>query len=1143
MAASRSGIRTLTGFLGPTPVDSTATVGHQDLRRALDRLRRELPSSGLRAVGGVCPGARALGVAALAGQSPLLVIVPSPRDAEDLVAGLDLLAPELGAAALPAEAVSAYQRHPPPLGATAAAAQALFDLACGEVHCLVAPARLLPFPFPDPEALAKRTPRLEVGQRLDPRQLATDLMAAGYRRVEVVEEAGDFALRGQVIDLAMPKGAVRVVLDIDEIESIAELDTSSQRSGEARRMVAVLPLRLFAVTDRERLALAARLESYGCSSAAAAAIDNRDPANWESFLGWVLPHQRLWELASHLVVCEREGVLSEVARSLQALEHAHDALQMDGVCTPAAETWLASHGVCRDGIQGADIVAELPLEDGTPWVRLRTAPTPNLASRPQALVEELRAGAWDEFRQILVAASAGEAQRLMHLLTQAELPARQGWPEPRVCGVVQGRLERGFVWADEKLAVFGRADLTTLPPPARQRRTLARVLADVRDLRPGDFVVHADHGIGRFLGFRSLTLEGGTHECVELEYAGGGKLLVPLERSDVVEKYAAAEAAPPKLDRLGGSTWGRTKSRIKRALRDLAEELLKVGAQRELAAGFSFSKDSPWQRDFEAAFEYEPTEDQLHAIDEVKRDMESERPMDRLLVGDVGYGKTEVAMRAVFKAVLDGKQVAVLAPTTILAEQHLRTFTRRFAGFPVEIRWLSRFVPAGEQRRVVEGISAGTVDVAIGTHRLLANDVRFRDIGLVIIDEEQRFGVAQKEKLKAFKASVDVLAMSATPIPRTLNLGLMGLRDVSVIETPPRDRLAVQTHVLVFSREVLREAVLTELGRGGQVYFVHNRVASIGAMAAFVREAVPEARVAVGHGQLDERQLEKAMAAFVEGRADVLLATAIIENGLDIPNANTLIVNRADRFGLAQLYQLRGRVGRSDRLAFAYLFVPPEQALSTEARARLAAVLEFADLGAGFRIAARDLEIRGAGNLLGAEQHGHLRAVGYETYCHLLEEAVAELRGKTPLPPASATELVLGLDYRLPDSFISEESVRLGVYRQVAAARSDEELDQVACELSDRFGPPPPQITNLLVHQRLRRRAERVGVQRLRRTGMTFELAFAPSHPDAHDVAMGLVSKVRGSTVTPGGVVRIPCGEHDAYQACSWLVGLLPHAS
>ncbi|MFI5143090.1 MAG: transcription-repair coupling factor, partial [Thermoanaerobaculales bacterium] len=720
-----------------------------------------------------------------------------------------------------------------------------------------------------------------------------------------------------------------------------------------------------------------------------------------------------------------------------------------------------------------------------------------------------------------------------------ELPVRQGWPLEGIIGIVAGRLERGFVWPAAGVAVFGRSDLTSMPAPSRQRRSLARVLAEMRDLAVGDYVVHADHGIGRFAGFRAFSLDGEEHECVELEYAGGGKLLVPLERADVLEKYAGAEGAPPRLDRLGGASWSRTKSRVKRALKDMAEELLKVQAQRETAAGFAFSKDSPWQREFEAAFEYEPTLDQVQAIGEVKHDMESPRPMDRLLVGDVGYGKTEVAMRAAFKAVMDGKQVAALAPTTILAEQHFRTFVRRFEGFPVEIRWLSRFVPRDEQKQILAGLAEGTVDLVVGTHRLLAKDVRLRDLGLVVVDEEQRFGVAQKERLKALKATVDVLAMSATPIPRTLNLGLLGLRDVSIIETPPRDRLAVQTHVLPFRREVVREAILTEISRGGQVFFVHNRVASIGAIAALLREVAPEARVVVAHGQMEERALERAMDAFLGGQADVLVATAIIENGLDIPNANTLIVNRADRFGLAQLYQLRGRVGRSDRLAFAYLLVPPERSLSQEARSRLAAILEFADLGAGFRIAARDLEIRGAGNLLGAEQHGHLRAVGYETYCHLLEEAVRELHGEGEALPPVAVELRLGLDLRLPERFIPEETVRLAVYRRVAAARTAEELDALREEFADRFGPAPVQLDNLLLHQRVRRLAEVRAIVRVRASLRAFELAFDAANPAAHPAAMGLIASVPGATLTPAGVVRLPLEERDPAAAAVALVSLL----
>jgi transcription-repair coupling factor (superfamily II helicase) len=445
-----------------------------------------------------------------------------------------------------------------------------------------------------------------------------------------------------------------------------------------------------------------------------------------------------------------------------------------------------------------------------------------------------------------------------------------------------------------------------------------------------------------------------------------------------------------------------------------------------------------------------------------------------------------------------------------------------------------------EQTKIVAGLAEGTVDVVIGTHRLLAKDVVFRDLGLLIVDEEQRFGVTQKERLKALKTTVDVLATSATPIPRTLNLGLLGLRDVSIIETPPRDRLAVQTHVLPFRREVLREAILTELARSGQVFFVHNRVASIAAIAALVGEMVPEARVVVAHGQMDERALERAMDTFLEGRADVLVATAIIENGLDIPNANTLIVNRADRFGLAQLYQLRGRVGRSDRLAFAYLLVPPERSLSQEARARLAAILEFADLGAGFRIAARDLEIRGAGNLLGAEQHGHLRAVGYETYCRLLEEAVRELRGEAAPPPSVAVELRLGLDLRLPEPYISEETLRLAVYRRIAAARGEDDLTALRQELVDRFGPAPSQLEHLLLHQRLRRRAEGLGLVRIRRAAAAYDLVFDPAHRRAHPTAMALLAEVAGSVLTPAQVIRLPLGGRDPAADAAELLELLP---
>ncbi|MGE5234887.1 MAG: transcription-repair coupling factor [Acidobacteriota bacterium] len=1094
-------------------------------------------------MGGVCPAARALAVAGLAGDGArTVVVVPTPRDVEDLVAGLSLLAPGLAAAPLPAETVESYLGRPPSLGATAAAVHALAGIATDAVGVLVVPARVLPYPVAVPELLAERSPRLARGSRLAPRALAATLVESGYRRTEVVEEAGEFALRGQIIDIGMPDRFVRALLDVDTLESLAEFDPVNQRSTHAIDEIRVPPLRLFAGERDDRLKLAALLEAHDCRGASEAAREGHTPQWWEGFLGWAAAHRNVWELSTHLVVCDADAVRAEVERTFAALRHAHAALAADEVLLPLPEAWLTPVEACMTALHGSDRVESLLLEDGTPWTRLATSPAPALATRPQGLVDELRRGVAERSSQVIVAASAGEAQRLLHLLAEAELPRREGWPEPGSIGIVEGTLAHGFTWAEAGLVLFGRSDVTSLPPPSRSRRTLATVLAAMRDLKPGDFVVHTEHGIGRFTGFRTLELEGERHETVELAYEGGGKLLVPLERADLLEKYAGSEGAPPHLDRLGGSTWARTTSRVKRALRDMAEDLLKVQAQREVTAGFAYSKDSPWQRDFEAAFEYELTVDQEQAIREIKRDMESPRPMDRLLVGDVGYGKTEVAMRAAFKAVLDGKQVAVLAPTTILAEQHVRTFARRFAGFPVEIRWLSRFLPTSDQRLVSQAIRDGTVDVVVGTHRLLAKDVSFRDLGLLIVDEEQRFGVGQKERLKALKATVDVLALSATPIPRTLNLGLMGLRDVSIIETPPRDRLAVQTHVLSFRKEAVREAILTEMARGGQTFFVHNRVASMAGIASLLREVVPEASVVVAHGQMDERELERSMDAFLEGRADVLLATAIIENGLDIPNANTLIVNRADRFGLAQLYQLRGRVGRSDRLAFSYLLVPPDRSLSEEARARLAAILEFAELGAGFRIAARDLEIRGAGNMLGAEQHGHLRAVGYETYCRLLEETVAELRGESGPPPEVAVELRLGLDLRLPEGYLAEDSLRLTVYRRIAAARTDDELTRLREECSDRFGDPPPQLDHLILHQRLRRRAEALGVLRLRRSDLSWEIALDPQQPTAHDLAMALLA-VPGATLTPTGVVRLPAGARDPVRAAMVLLDSLPAVS
>lgn len=1083
------------------------------LRQAMEKLAAGSP----RRVVGVCPGARVVGVELVVGhEERAVVVVPTPGDAQELAAAYELFFPERKAAALPAHTLLPYAPQGAPLGATAEAVAALLGWAQGKVSRLILPARLLPLPFPPPESLLARCRSFVPGQHLDLQELAAFLKAEGWQRVEVVEEAGEFALRGEVLDVGTAEGFFRLLVEVDRLESIRLFDPQTQRSVEERGELVLKPGSLFPTTHPTLQQAARLLEEQGFSLLADMLREGITNPLLAPFSALGAARNAPWELGEALVVVEPAGVEGELSRAWTALAKAHDTACRQ-LPLPAPEAWLTPPSVCLQALAQAYVVEELESPGQLHTLRLLTQPSPALASHPQLLIQELRRGLAERTSQVLVAGSPGEAQRLAHLLRDQEFPFRQGFPEKGGIGIVHGSLGHGFFWPQAQLAVFGRQDLTNLPKAPPRSRTLAQVLFDIRDLKVGDFVVHRDHGIGRFLGFRTVTLDGSKHECVELEYAGGARLLVPMERADLLEKYTAGEASAPRLDRLGGSTWKATKSRVKKALKDLAEELLRIAAARELTPGYAFSKDGPWQKEFEAAFEWELTPDQEQAVAEVKRDMESPRPMDRLLVGDVGYGKTEVAMRAAFKAVMDGKQVAFLAPTTVLAEQHFRTFCRRFSGFPVEIRMLSRFLPAAEQKAVLSGLAEGSVDIVIGTHRLLASDVRFRDLGLVIVDEEQRFGVAQKEKLKKLKANVDVLAMSATPIPRTLNLGLLGLRDVSIIETPPRDRLAVQTHVVPFNPEVIREAISFELSRQGQVFFVHNRVASLPAVARLVRELVPEARVVVAHGQMGEKELERAMDAFFEHRADVLVATAIVENGLDIPNANTLIVNRADRFGLSQLYQLRGRVGRSDRLAFAYLLVPEEAALSQTARSRLSAILEFADLGAGFRLAARDLEIRGAGNILGAEQHGHMQAVGYETYCRLLEEAVAELKGQ-PLPEeAPMVELQLGLDIRIPETYVVEEALRLSIYRRVAAARSKEQLEKLAEELADRFGPLPRPVQNLLELQKLRLAAQTHRIRRIRKTASGLELALDPTAPTSHDLALRLLSRFPGSRLTPAG--------------------------
>ncbi len=626
--------------------------------------------------------------------------------------------------------------------------------------------------------------------------------------------------------------------------------------------------------------------------------------------------------------------------------------------------------------------------------------------------------------------------------------------------------------------------------------------------------------------------------CLPMAISGGFRLRQPrlslYSESEIFGEEKRASVS--RRRRLGGAGWARRKASVKKAMRDMTDELLKLYARRSLAHGFAFSRDAPWQKEFEDAFEYVETPDQEQAIADVKRDMQSEKPMDRLLCGDVGYGKTEVAMRAAFKAVLDGKQVAMLAPTTILADQHFRTFRRRFAAFPVTIELLSRFRSRAEQKATVAKVAEGAVDILIATHRMLGKDVAFRDLGLLIVDEEQRFGVAQKEKLKEWKTSIDVLSMSATPIPRSLHLSLSGLRDLSIIETPPRDRLAIETQVVPRQPAVIRESIEAELERGGQVFFVHNRVESIGRVKQELEELLPEARIAVAHGAMREADLEKGMMRFLSREADVLLATTIIENGLDIPTANTILIDRAEMYGLAQLYQLRGRVGRSDKSAYAFLLVDPALALSETARRRLASIQEFCDLGAGFRIAAKDLEIRGSGNLLGGEQSGHIASVGFETYLTLLEEAIREMQGEEAAPERAVT-ISLGLDLSIPPSYVADENWRMMIYKKIARAKDDRELEETAREIADRFGEPPTEVRRLVSYSRLRARAERLRVTSISRQAGRVHLRFAEDAAVDPERLLDFVRRTGGARLSPLRVLTVPAaaGEAVLEQVQAWL--------
>ncbi len=1047
----------------------------------------------LQRLAGLGPGAVAFHAAALAQDGPVVLVVPTDSDVEHVTGdarfflsamkGYSDAQAEQAVLPFPSQEVDPYRGLSPHLQIASARARALAALATGTAQLVIASARALPPRLSDPGRLAAATIRLKPGAEISLHELGDRLVDAGFTREDPVDEHGEFCIRGGVVDLYPSSEAQPVRLEFigDVIESVRRYDAATQRSLQALDTVTLTP-------QRELLPIAGHDEAVPAADGRAAQdADGNDRAatfiDYARRAGATLLVYELDDVTSRGRGLEeqwRASAETAMARHAVAPPYEHFALPWDHLAA-----WL-EHG---------RRVTQLSVESTTGEVHVPCQPVLEYRGRISEWVDEVRRARDRGDTVVFVAATPGRAERTIELLADYDVRARAIGDNEDLARatvlVTTGHLSRGFHLPTGNLALFAETDLFDEERRSHERRKSAAssFVSDFRDLKVDDLVVHVDNGIGRFVGLKKMAIGvgGDAQEFMELRYAGEDKLFVPLDRLDLVQKYTGGASAA--LDKLGGVTWEKAKSRVKKAMRDMAEELLKLYAARKAVVGHAFTPDTHWQQEFDDAFDHVLTTDQQAAIADISKDMESTMPMDRLLCGDVGYGKTEVAMRAAFKAVMDGKQVAFLAPTTVLAFQHERTLKERFAGFPVRIDMISRFRTKTEQQDSLEKLASGQLDIIVGTHRLLSKDVTFRDIGLLVVDEEQRFGVVHKERLKQIRKKVDVLTMTATPIPRTLNMSLVGIRDMSVIETPPRDRLSIQTHVVKFDQDVITRAIRTEVERGGQVYLVHNRVESIFSIANLIQRLVPEIRIGIGHGQMADGQLEKVMVDFVAHKYDVLVSTTIVENGLDISNANTIVINRADRYGLSQLYQLRGRVGRSDRRAYAYLLIPPEQSLSPVARKRLAAIREFSDLGSGFRIAALDLEIRGAGNLLGGQQSGHIEAVGFDMYTKLLEETIRELKGEE-LEDDQRTAVNLKLNLRIDDAYIPDMNQRLAAYRRVASTRSIPEVDALFAEFDDRYGRMTENMLNLAEYARIRASADRLGLEALDREGTSVVFKF-----------------------------------------------------
>jgi len=1023
---------------------------------------------------------------------PVFVFTESSKKAEVLCDECGTFLGEENVAVFPSRDAVPYNMKSPFGPTVETRFRVLAELLEGKKKVVIAPHSVLSQKIVPPKTLFNRIIRLRPGDEVPPDKLSRWLAEIGFRRENQVSNLGTYCIRGGILDIYpfLTENPVRVEYWGDAIDSIREFDVFTQKSLSSRTAVEIFPMREFCLSDSDRAAALEKMSAAAKTGTGDPLTVHRFEHQWKAMadfegIEWFM-HWFDFPSVSILDYCVPETFIvwddliapsrrfDETKQNYQRHLDRVPELFAPFVSKPYEllnrEPIIEHQLDCYDTVFCDTIDAPY---DCSP-LNVNFTEQPRLPRELDPLAAAMKSYYDDGFRCVVLSPNIGHAERLRDLISD---------PCP-FAEIALGFLNRGFIDREQRCLLFSENqifDRKDLPVKIKKRRSSVPITG-FDALSPQDFVVHEDHGIARFLGVERVQTMSTLSDCMVLLFADNVRVYVPVEDFHKVQKYIGKESASPALSKIGTSSWERLKVRTRESLKEMASELIELYAKRQFLEGIAFAADTMWQKEFEDAFVYEETPDQVRATQEIKTDMEMKKPMDRLICGDVGFGKTEVAMRAAFKAVMSGYQVALLAPTTILAAQHQATFSERMQSFPVRIASLSRFLRPKEQKVVVQKIAAGEVDILIGTHRILSGDVKFKNLGLLLIDEEQRFGVRHKEKLKQFRYTIDVLSLTATPIPRTLHLSLVGARDLSIIATPPRNRLPVETCVSEYHDELVKRAIENELGRGGQVYFVNNRIKNLESVRDRVAQLVPAARIGCAHGQMNERELEHIMKEFVAGRFDVLLSTVIIENGLDIPNVNTIIVNRADAMGLSQLYQLRGRVGRSSEQAYAFLLTPSFREIREDSLMRLRALEQYTELGSGFQIAMRDLEIRGAGNILGTRQHGFIAAVGFELYCRLLQEAVREIKGQQPVEKQPYVKLEIPLDAYIPTDYIADGASRIETYQELSSVTTIDSLNDIEKNLVDRFGPLPESVLSLLLLVRIKVAATAVGASRVSTT-------------------------------------------------------------